>query len=151
MRAKWPLLVVFVAVVMGIGAVVGLISAPGTWFEALRKPDFVAPDWLSGTAWALLCVAFAVAGWRLWLQDSGSVETRLWLATLILSWWFAPIFFVAHAPYVALVVAAVLVGLMVIFIIRAWRREPVSAWLFVPCAVWVSYGAVMTGVIAAMN
>lgn len=152
LRAQWPLLLLFVAVVIGIGFFVGLVSAPGPWFDGLAKPDaFIVPDWLSGLVWLLLCFAFAVAGWRLWLQDSASVETRMWLAILIVSWWFSPTFFVARMPWAAFVVIAFLALLMIAFIVRTWHRERLSAWLFVPCAAWVAYAAVITGWIAALN
>lgn len=151
LRNNWPLLLLFIAVVMGIGYVVGLISAPGPWFESLNKPDYIAPPSISGPVWVLLCIAFAVSGWRLWLIDSSSVETRLWLASLIVSWWFMPIFLIAHLPYVALVVIALLLALMLIFIVRTWSVDRLSAFLFIPCAAWVGYAALLTYVIASMN
>jgi benzodiazapine receptor len=150
-RKNWPLLLLFVLIVMGIGFVVGLISAPGPWFDELEKPVYIVPSWFSTPVWALLCVAFAVAGWRLWLKDSSSVETRLWLAVLILSWWYTPIFFIARAPYLALAVIVALLGLMLIFILRAWTVDRVSALLFVPCAAWIAYAAIVTAKIASMN
>jgi tryptophan-rich sensory protein len=151
LRNNWPLLLLFVAIVMGIGFVVGLISAPGPWYEALAKPPYILPDSVNGAVWFLLCVAFAVSGWRLWLIDATSIETRLWLASLIVSWWFSPIFFVARAPYAALAVIICLTALMLIFIVRTWRVDRLSAALFVPCAAWVGYAMVLTAMIAQMN
>ena len=151
LRNNWPLLLLFVAVVMGIGFVVGLISEPGPWFAELKKPAYILPDWVSGSVWLLLCIAFAVSGWRLWLIDPTSVETRLWLASLIVSWWFSPIFFVARAPAAALAVIICLSALMLIFVFRAWRVDRLSAILFVPCVAWVLYAVVLTAMIVSMN
>ena len=151
LRNHWPLLLLFIAVVMGIGFVVGLISAPGPWFDQLTMPPYILPDWITGPVWLLLSVAFAVSGWRLWLLDSSSVETRLWLASLIVSWWFSPIFFIARAPFGALAVIICLAALMLVFVVRAWRVDRFSAVLFIPCVAWVVYAAVLTGMIAAMN
>jgi tryptophan-rich sensory protein len=151
LRAHWQLLVLFVLVVMGIGFVVGLIAAPGPWFEALAKPAFILPAWISTPIWVLLCICFAVAGWRLWLWDSTSVETRLWLAILILSWWYTPVFFLVRAPMIALLVIAVMAILMTVFVFRTWNLDRISALLFIPCTLWVMYAAAMTSAIAAMN
>jgi tryptophan-rich sensory protein len=151
LRDNWPLLLLFVAVVMGIGFVVGLISTPGPWFETLNKPPYILPDAISGAVWFLLCVAFAIAGWRLWLIDSSSTETRLWLASLIVSWWFSPIFFVARAPTAALAVIICLLALMLIFIVRTWRVDRLSAILFIPCAAWILYAVVLTAMIVSLN
>jgi tryptophan-rich sensory protein len=151
LRNSWPLLALFVAIVMGIGFVVGLISAPGSWVQQLTLPPFVLPDYISSMIWFLLCIAFAVAGWRLWLIDSASFETRLWLAILILSWWYYPVFFIARAPMAALVVIALLAFLMLVFVIRAWKADRVSSLLFIPCLAWVAYATVLTGWVIQLN
>lgn len=151
LRNNWPLLLLFIAIVMGIGFVVGLIAAPGPWLQQLTMPPYVVPEPISTALWFLLAIAFSVAGWRLWLKDSSSVETRLWLASLILSWWYSPTFFVARAPHAALAVIVLLAGLMAIFILRTWTVDRVSALLFIPCTLWVVYAATMTGWIIAIN
>lgn len=150
-RNSWPLLALFVAIVMGIGFVVGLIAAPGSWVQQLTLPPIVLPGYISTAVWFLLCIAFAVAGWRLWLIDSASFETRLWLAILILSWWYSPVFFVARAPLAALVVIGLLTFLMLIFVIRTWKADRVSSILFIPCLAWVAYATVLTGWVIQLN
>lgn len=152
LRASWPLLLLFVAIVMGVGFIVGLIASPGQeWVGQIVLPSFVVPEPLSSLIWLLLCVAFAVAGWRLWQIDSSSVETRLWLAILILSWWYAPLFFVARAPLAALVVIALLTLLVAVFIWRAYAVDRLSALLFVPCFFWLVYATVITALIIQLN
>jgi tryptophan-rich sensory protein len=99
----------------------------------------------------MLCIAFAVAGWRLWLIDSSSFETRLWLAILILSWWYNPIFFVARAPMAALVVIGLLAVLMLIFVVRTWTADRISSLLFVPCLAWVVYATMLTAWVIQLN
>ena len=150
-RNSWPLLLLFIAIVMGVGFVVGLVSSPGSWVQQLTLPQFVLPDYISSLVWFLLCIAFAVAGWRLWLIDSASLETRLWLAILILSWWYYPVFFVARAPFAALVVIALLAFLMLIFVIRTWKADRISSLLFMPCLIWVVYATALTAWVIQLN
>ena len=150
-RNSWPLLALFAAIVMGVGFVVGLISAPGTWAQQLTLPPIVLPACVSTAVWFLLCIAFAVAGWRLWLIDSSSFEMRLWLAILILSWWYYPVFFVARAPMAALVVIGLLAVLMLIFVVRTWKADRVSSLLFIPCLAWVVYATVLTAWVIQLN
>jgi tryptophan-rich sensory protein len=99
----------------------------------------------------VLSVGFAVAGWRNWVIDSNSVEMLLWLAVLILSWWFSPAFFIVRSPLLALVIIAAIFVLMVWFALRSWSRDRVSFWLFVPSVVYIGYVAAMTAAIVAMN
>ena len=142
----------FITGVVGASLVVGLIaSPPAGYLETLEIPDLIIPEVISGVLWLGLSVAFAVAGWRLWTIDSASVETRLWLATQIISWWFAPAFFVMRAPIVALLVIGILCVLMIWFIMRTWSHDRLSAWLFIPCLLYVGYIAAMTAAIVILN
>ena len=142
----------FVIGVIGASLVVGLIAAPPEgYLDTLKIPDLIIPEAISGVLWLALSIAFAVAGWRLWTIDAASVETRLWLAVQIISWWFSPAFFVMRAPIVALLVIAILGLLMAWFILRTWSRDRVSAWLFIPCLLYVAYLTAMTAAIVIMN
>jgi benzodiazapine receptor len=152
LRREWPLLLLFVGGIIGIGMIVGLVTEPGgDYLATLEIPDLILPAWLSTAIWLLLCLAFAIAGWRHWLRDSSSVETRLWLAVLILSWWYSPAFFVVRSPLLALIIILFMAALMLVFILRCWTRERISALLFIPCFLWVAYAAAMTAAIVAMN
>jgi tryptophan-rich sensory protein len=145
------LLLLFIGGVIGIGLLVGLVAEPGDYLTSLAVPDVVLPGWANTLVWLLLCVAFAVAGWRLWMLDPSSTETRLWLAIQILSWWFYPAFFLIRSPGLALVVITLLAAMMLNFIMRCWSRDRVSALLFIPCFLWVSYAAALTAAIVLMN
>lgn len=151
LKKGWPLLLLFVGGVIGIGIVVGLIAAPGPWIEELRIPDLVLPDWISTPLWLLLATAFAVAGWRLWMLDSSTREMRLWLGIQILSWWYSPVFFLIRAPALALGIIATMAGLMIWFMVRTWSRDRVSSYLFIPCFLWVGYVVAMNAAIVLMN
>jgi tryptophan-rich sensory protein len=151
LRQGWPLLLVFLGIVLGIGIVVGLIATPGGYVQQLKVPDFVLPETVSSALWLVLSAAFAVVGWRNWVVDSNSTDMRLWLATLILSWWFSPAFFIMRSPTLALVISTIMFVLMVWFTLRAWRRDRVSFWLYVPSVVYLGYIAAMTAAIVAMN
>jgi tryptophan-rich sensory protein len=150
-KQGWPLLLLLIAMVMGMGLLVGLIAAPGDYVAGLRTPDLVLPTAVSGALWVVLSVSFAVAGWRSWSIDSNSLEMRLWLAALILSWWFSPAFFMLRSPLLALVVIVLLLAVMALYTVRTWKTDRPSAWLFVPSLVYIGYIAAMTGAIVAMN
>lgn len=152
LRREWPLLLLFVGGIIGIGIIVGLVTEPGSdYLATLEIPDLILPVWLSTAIWLLLCLAFAISGWRHWLRDPSSTETRLWLAVLILSWWYSPAFFMIRSPLLALVIILLMAALMLVFIVRCWSRERMSALLFIPCFLWVAYAAAMTAAVVVMN
>lgn len=150
-KQNWPLLLVFLAVVLGIGLVVGLIAAPGDYVGQLKMPPFVLPEAISGVLGLALSLAFAIAGWRTWVIDSNATEMRLWLATLILSWWFSPAFFIVRMPVLALAIIAGILGLMIWFEARTFSRDRIAFWLVAPSVLYIGYVAAMTAAIVAMN
>ena len=150
-KQNWPLLLVFLAIVLGIGLVVGLIATPGDYVGQLKMPPFALPEAISGVLGLALSVAFAVAGWRQWVMDSNATEMRLWLATLILSWWFSPAFFIVRVPVLALAVISAILALMIWFEVRTFRRDRQSFWLVAPSVPYIAYVTAMTAAIVAMN
>src|SRR5687768_111381 len=70
-------LLAFVAVCLGVGALGGAVTATsvGTWYQHLRKPSFNPPDWIFGPVWTALYIAMAVAAWRVWRRQ-GLREAR---------------------------------------------------------------------------
>ena len=151
-QTGWPLLLMFIVGVIGASFVVGLIATPPEgYLEALEIPDLMLPEVIGGLLWLGFSLAFAVAGWRVWTLDPTSTETKLWLAIQITSWWYSPAFFVMKAPIVALLVIGILCALMIWFIFRTWSRDRVSAWLIIPCLLYVAYIATMTAAIVVLN
>lgn len=150
-RQGWPLLLAFLAVVLGFGIVVGLVATPGDYVGQLKMPPLVMPQPVSAALSLALSVAFAVAGWRSWMIDSNSAQMRLWLGTLILSWWFSPAFFIVRMPGLALGIAVALLLLMVWFELRTWRRDRASFWLMAPSVLYIGYICAMTAAIVVLN
>jgi tryptophan-rich sensory protein len=47
-------LVLFLALVLGGGLIIGSRTAPGAWYAGLTKPAFNPPAWLFGSVWTAL-------------------------------------------------------------------------------------------------
>jgi tryptophan-rich sensory protein len=59
-------LVLFVALVLGGGLIIGFATTPGAWYAALSKPPFSPPNWIFAPVWSTLYIIIAIAGWRVW-------------------------------------------------------------------------------------
>ncbi len=148
---RWLIRVLFVVLVVGGGLAIGLLTAPGGWYAGLAKPPFNPPNWAFGPVWTLLYVMIAVAGWRTFETHSGGWEMKLWIAQLCLNFLWTPIFFTAHHVGLALIVLTALLVVILTFVASSWRRDPLTAWLFVPYAVWVAFASLLNGWIWALN
>ena len=144
-------LALFIALVLGGGTAIGLLTLPGEWYAALNKPSFNPPNWIFGPVWSALYVMIAVAGWRIWTHARDSIPMKLWWAQLVMNFLWTPVFFKAHQIGPAFAVILILLALIAGFIATAYRRDKIAAWLFIPYAAWVGFTSLLNGSIWLLN
>lgn len=147
----WLTLSVFLVIVIGVGALIGTLSAPGAWYQGLTKPPFNPPSWVFGPVWFTLYAMIAVAGWRIWMIDPHSGTMKIWFGQMVLNWAWSPIWFIGQMLWPAFAVIVCMLALIVAFIVSAKKMDPMAAWLFVPYAAWVSFASVLNLSIALLN
>ncbi|MIL09554.1 tryptophan-rich sensory protein, partial [Salmonella enterica subsp. enterica] len=72
MKPRYGLLVVFLALVVGVGLLIGYLNVPGEWYAGLVKPSFTPPDWIFAPVWTVLYIFIAVVGWRTYRRRRGT-------------------------------------------------------------------------------
>lgn len=143
-------LLAFVALALVGGSLLGVLTAPGPWYAALEKPWFNPPNWVFGPVWSVLYIMIGIAGWRLWrLGDSALL--RLWWLQLALNFAWSPAFFSLQSPGLALAIILVLVVAVWALAFLAWRRDRLSALLFLPYGLWVSFATLLNLSIFMLN
>lgn len=145
------LLAVFLVVVLGVGALLGLSTAPGEWYASLDKPAFNPPNWIFAPVWTTLYVLIAIAGWRTFLTDRHSAGMRFWYGQMVLNWLWSPVFFTLHWLWPAMLIIVLMLASILAFIGNRWNRDRLSAWLFVPYAAWVSFASLLNLAVAIAN
>lgn len=145
------LLVLFLVVVLGVGAGLGFLTAPGEWYDTLEKPPFNPPSWVFAPVWTTLYVLIAIAGWRTFLNDANGPAMKLWYAQMALNWLWSPVFFGLHMLWPALIVILALDGAVLAFIANRWSRDRAAALMFVPYAAWVLFASLLNLSIAILN
>ena len=144
-------LFLFVAFVLAGGSLVGAFTVPGEWYAALEKPAFNPPPWLFFPMWSVLYVMIAVAGWRVWLIERDGPAVVAWWVQLALNFIWPSAFFVARNLPLALLIALVMLAVIVIFIVLAWRLARPAALLFLPYAAWVSFAVALNASLVWLN
>lgn len=147
----WVVTAAFVVAVVAIGAVIGITSAPDGWYQSLTKPPFNPPNWVFAPVWFTLYVLIGIAGARTFLADASSPSMAAWMLQMLLNFAWTPIWFSLHLLWPAFVVIIAILVLIVGFIALSWRKDRVSAWLFVPYALWVAFASSLNLSIAILN
>lgn len=143
--------IVFIAVIVGLGALSGVSNMPGDWYQSLQKPFFQPPAWIFGPVWTTLYLLIAIAGARTWIDAPASGRMQVWFMQMILNFLWSPAFFGYQSPVLGLVVIIPLLVAILAFVGMSWRRDRVSAWLFLPYAAWVAFATVLNLSIAFLN
>lgn len=148
---NWLLLAVFLAIVIGVGAVLGVATAPGEWYAGLDKPPFNPPSWIFAPVWFTLYVLIAIAGWRTYLREPTGLAMKLWAGQMVLNWLWSPVFFVLHWLWPAMLVILAMLAAILAFIAVTWRKDRASALMFLPYAAWVAFASLLNLSIAVLN
>lgn len=144
-------LLIFVAIPVVAGGLIGAATAPGAWYGALIKPSFNPPGWVFGPVWTVLYVMIGVAGWLVWRRAKQSAAMVLWIVQLALNWMWSPVFFSLHAPSAAVAIILALLAVILAFTAAARKVDSRASWLFVPYAAWVAFASVLNIAIAVLN
>ena len=120
-------LAIFLIVVIGIGSLIGTQNVPGAWYDALTKPPFNPPNWVFGMAMGV------------------------WVLQMVLNWVWSPAFFGAENLWLAFAIIIPMLASILAFIALSWKRDRVSAWLFIPYACWVSFASLLNFSLILLN
>lgn len=148
---KYVSLLVFIAITLGGGLIVGFATLPGEWYASLQKPSFNPPNWIFAPVWSVIYVLIAIAGWRTWNAKREGISMKVWVTQLVLNFLWSPVFFGARQIGPALVIIGALLIAIVVFILLRRRSDPVAAWLFAPYLLWVMFATVLNWSIFVLN
>lgn len=152
---RWALVTVPLIILLGVAS--GELSGSGygnAWFADLRKPDFMPPGYVFGTAWtalyALMGLALAII-----LGARGARGRALTLAlfavqmALNLSW--SPLFFAAHRVTAALVLILVLIVVVMVVTARFIMIRRSAGLLMLPYLGWLIFAGMLNYEIVRLN
>lgn len=141
----WLALALWIAVTF-LAATAGAIAPPDGWYAQLVKPSWNPPSWVFGPVWTTLYLMMAVAAWLVWKETGwqrGRRPLGLYLAQLVLNFFWTIVFFGLHRPGAALVEIAVLWVLIVLTAMAFFRVRRLAGALLVPYLAWVSFASVL--------
>ena len=149
--AKFVTLILFIAVVSGVGALIGTSFPVDAWYEGLNKPFFMPPPAAFGIVWPILYVLIAIDGWRVFTSEGATPGWGLWLGQLILNWIWSPVFFGAHQVFWGIWIIVATLSLSLAFISVTWDKDRISALCFFPYVAWLSFALLINVSVWMMN
>lgn len=146
----------FVALSEAVGIFSGLFSREGTalYAQMASKPPLSPPGWVFPVVWTVLYGLMGISAARIWSAPKSQARSRglnLFIAQLIVNFFWSPIFFNALAYGLAffwLLLLWILVGLM---ILQFRKVDKTAARLQIPYLLWLTFAAYLNWGVWQLN
>jgi translocator protein len=150
-RPNLPVLLLFVALALGAGAVAAAFSpyrsaAAAQWYAMLAKPDWLPPRAWFVPIWVALYVLMGTAAWIVWRERYHRGRTMAMIA------YFLQLLLNALWPVLFFGLRNIGLGLFAIFALWAavgWtlrefaRVKHTAAWVIAPYFIWMTFSVAM--------
>ena len=145
-RQKWKTYAFWILLAEGLGFLSGLLSREATeiYAQMADKPPLSPPGWLFPVVWTVLYALMGIGAARISLAESTPQSQRglnLFIAQLIVNFFWSLIFFNAQAYGFAALWIVFLWILVVLMILSFRRTDPLAAWLQIPYLLWLTFAA----------
>lgn len=146
---KWKVYVFWVVLAEAVGVVSGLLSRDGIriFSQIAAQPPFSPPAAVFPVVWSVLYALMGLGAARIFLAEPSVQRNRaldLFIAQLVLNFFWSPIFFNLQAYGLAFFWLLVLWALVLWMILEYRKVDRLAAWLQVPYLVWLTFAAYLS-------
>ena len=146
----------WILVTEAVGALSGFLSREGMeiYAQTIRQPPFSPPGWIFPVVWTVLYALMGIGIARIRSASPGRDSrrgTNLFIAQLIVNFFWSLIFFNARALGFAFFWLLALWLLVLLMILRWYRVDKTSAWLQLPYLLWLTFAAYLNFSVWQLN
>ena len=139
-----------------VGALSAWISSPGmdAYMETIIRPPLAPPGWVFAVVWPILYALMGIGAARIWLAEPSKERSwalNLFVAQLVVNFFWSPIFFNAGAYGFALIWLALLWVLVALMTVRFFKVDALAGLLQIPYLLWLTFAAYLNWGIWQLN
>lgn len=155
-KPTWKQYAFWIGLSLGVGALSGLLSREATEIYANMpdKPPLSPPGWLFPVVWTILYTLMGISAARIWaapLTKARSQGMNLFIAQLIVNFFWSLIFFNARAYGLALLWLLLLWVLVARMILHFRKVDKTAALLQIPYLLWLTFAAYLNWGVRKLN
>ena len=139
-----------------VGGLSAWLSREGmkAYSETVAQPPLSPPMWLFPVVWGILFLLMGYSAGRIYLASESRERSRglnLFVAQLIINFFWSLIFFNAQAFGLAFVWLILLWVLVLLMILTFRKVDPLAAWLQIPYLLWLTFAAYLSAGVWYLN
>lgn len=155
-QKNWKVYAVWIGLSVAVGVLSGLLSRPGMegFRETVVQPPLSPPAFLFPVVWTVLYVLMGISAARVWLTEPSELRSQginLFIAQLVINFFWSLIFFDARSFPLAFLWLLLLWGLVAWMIITFRQVDSKAALLQVPYLLWLTFAAYLSAGVWLLN
>ena len=153
---KWRPYIVSALIAIAVGGLSALLSVDGmqAYSSMVEKPPLTPPGWLFGVVWTVLYALMGISAAKIWLSADSVAKGKglnLYVAQLIVNFFWSLIFFNAQAFGFALIWLLLLWVLVLLMILQFYKVDKKAALLQIPYLIWLTFAGYLNLAIWWLN
>ena len=146
MKQTWKTYAFWIGLSETVGLLSGLLSGAGTetFGQTAVQPPLSPPAWVFPVVWTVLYALMGIGAARISQTPPAPVRNKslnLFIAQLIVNFFWSLIFFNAQAYGFALLWLLLLWGLVLWMILTFYKTDPTAAYMQIPYLLWLTFAA----------
>lgn len=155
-RKNLKIYIIGALIALAVGGLSGLLTrgSMDIYAETVIKPPLAPPGWLFPVVWTVLYALMGIGSAIIWLAPPGTERNRglnLYIAQLIVNFFWSLIFFNAQAFGFAALWLILLWVLVLLMILQFWKVDRLAAKLQIPYLIWLTFAAYLNIAIWILN
>jgi len=138
-------LIIAILIPEAVGAASALLTGNiGETYRSYNQPPLSPPGWVFPVVWTILFALMGTGAARIYLtppSKARSLGLNLFIAQLVVNFFWSPIFFNAQAFGFAFFWLLLLWGLVFAMILAFRKADPLAAKLQIPYLIWLTFAA----------
>lgn len=137
---------IWIGITEAVGALSSWLSRDGNklYAQTAAKPKFSPPGIVFPIVWGILYALMGFSAARIWRSAPSSLRSRglnLYVAQLVVNFFWSLLFFNAQAYGLAFLWLALLWMLVLAMILTFRKTDPLAGYLQIPYLLWITFAA----------
>ena len=155
-KQTWKTYAFWILLSEAVGVLAGWLSRESTliYSQTISKPPLSPPAIIFPVVWMILYALMGIGAARISMAPASKERSQglnLFVAQLVVNFFWSLIFFNAQAFGFALVWLILLWVLILLMILSFRKVDPIAAWLQIPYLAWVTFAAYLNWGVWQLN
>ena len=153
MKINLRKLIFSILIPLGLGAIVGFITSPGSNYNDMIQPNFAPPGILFPIVWSILYIIMGITSYI--ISESNSYDkdeaSIVYIVQLVVNLLWSFLFFTFKWYFFSFLWILLLIALVLLMIRKFYRISKISGYLNIPYLLWLIFAAVLNLSIFFLN